>query len=57
MRDLELRVQSLFTVSVAAPLPIQVSDCSVPPAVFAAQKEAQRKIQVGVSCFFVFCAN
>ncbi len=32
-------------VSVAAPLPIQVSDCSVPPSVYAAQKLAQQKIQ------------
>lgn len=49
--DLELRVSRLFVVSAAAPLPIQVSDCSVPPAVFVAQKQAQKKIQVR-NCFF-----
>jgi hypothetical protein len=47
-------VSSLFVVSVAAPLPIQVSDCSVPPAVFVAQKQAQKKIQVfPLSCCFL----
>ncbi len=45
VRDLELRVSSVFVVSQAANLPVQVSDCSVPPAVFVAQKAAQKEIQ------------
>ena len=45
VRDWELQVTSLFVVSASAVLPVQVSDCSVPPAVFAEQKRAQRAVQ------------
>lgn len=45
VRELELRVSRLLVVSQAATLPVQVSDCAVPSAVFVAQKAAQKKIQ------------
>jgi aspartyl-tRNA synthetase len=48
VHDVELQVSRIFIVSQAAVLKVQVSDCAVPPAVFAEQKAAQKKIQAQI---------
>lgn len=53
VQQVELVAVRFFVVSAAAPLPIQVSDCSVPPAVFKAQRAAQDAIQAQIDALLV----